>query len=280
MTIQGRSPTTRLHSQREGCAQSFSLRKSGKRQQGRRRCQRGPTIPDTQGWEWPHATKEKASKLCCKHGEALPCKCCRRRLRAKNVQLKKKASSRRPVPQCSTSPQNDTEEPFESCFAERKLEIRTRAKSAHFVPSQSSSLEHIYEPLYVGIATLQQRRWNISSYLEKSRGAHTNYLIYRDSQVFGLNFVLECFDGSWRNISLINETVGKLMNTEVFSFSHSVPCLGVKCPESPGSVKAWETHIEHFVQSNEYRWVFDLAGHQVHFDWRISPRPTTTKRSF
>ena len=34
--------------------------------------------------------------------------------------------------------------------------------------------------------------------------------------------------------------------------------------------------MEHLVQSNEYRELYDLTGHQVPFDWRIFPGGTTT----
>ena len=42
-------------------------------------------------------------------------------------------------------------------FTDRTLEIRKEATSAHDVPSESSSLEHLHEPKYVGSATLQRR---------------------------------------------------------------------------------------------------------------------------
>ena len=42
-----------------------------------------------------------------------------------------------------------------TCFTERELEVREDAKSAHDVPSESSSEGHIYEPLHVGSATTE-----------------------------------------------------------------------------------------------------------------------------
>ena len=54
------------------------------------------------------------------------------------------------------------------------------------------------------------------------------------------------------------------------------PCLGGRCREYPRSMKAGRKHIEYFVQSKEYRH-HDLAGHRIHFGWRLQPEPTTTK---
>ena len=79
--------------------------------------------------------------------------------------------------------------------------------------------------------------------------AQMDNLIYRDSEVFGSSSVPELFDYGWTHISVIGQPIGELLNTEVFVFSDSVLCLGGKCPEYPGSVKARGTPIEYFVQS-------------------------------
>ena len=59
--------------------------------------------------------------------------------------------------------------------------------------------------------------------------------------------------------------------------SDSVLCLGRRQTEHPGSARAWESHIQYFVQSREYRGLYDLTGHQVKFDWRNFTGPATTK---
>ena len=116
----------------------------------------------------------------------------------------------------------------------------------------------------------------IQTIVETER-APLNNLTCRDSQVFGMRLVLAWRDTSRKHISLLSEKVGKLPKTTVCAFTDSVLCLGGRCREDPGSMKAWETHLEYFVQSKEYREFEDLTGLPVQFHWRTYPGHTTTK---
>ena len=71
-----------------------------------------------------------------------------------------------------------------------------------------------------------------------SRRCSHNWIIstYRDFHVLGLHLVLANGDDNWKHISLLSETLGKLMSTTVFVFTDSVQFLGRKCVEYPESV--------------------------------------------
>ena len=92
-----------------------------------------------------------------------------------------------------------------------------------------------------------------------------------------MHLVPEWCDDTWKHISPLCETVGKLTNTTLYVFTDSVLCLGGGCQEYPGPMNAWETLIEFSVQSKEYRELHDLTRHPAQFDRRISPERTTTK---
>ena len=72
------------------------------------------------------------------------------------------------------------------------------------------------------------------------------------------------------NILYFDERISEQFKSNIFVFSDSVLCIGGKCPDHPEAATLLKTdRIKYFVESPEYRPIYDLTGELVEVVWKI-----------
>ena len=79
------------------------------------------------------------------------------------------------------------------------------------------------------------------------------------------------------HILYFDERIYEQFKSNICVFSDSVLCIGGKCPDHPEAARLLRNdRIKHFVESPEYRPIYDLTGELVELVWKIYVERTST----
>ena len=71
----------------------------------------------------------------------------------------------------------------------------------------------------------------------------------------------------WRESSLLRDRAVRIINSQNYTFSDSVLCLGGISPEP---VQAWKEKIKWYLETRDLKELDRIDGEHMEFEWKIS----------